>query len=275
MSDRHTGQWHGRNGHGDPRTDPGAGAGERPPLTPAERARQDAQRRDAMRRHPAAPRPISLTGPSLRDRVNTYRGWPRWARIAAPTAAMAVAGMVGIVGVAQRGDDSRPTLTTGVGGTATSATAGTTEPDGSRSGGSSPGSTGHAGDSGGSTTSAPAGSGPETGTGTSVTTGGGRVPGAGGPDGAPPDGAGGPSDPAAGCHPSYTPCVPVASDVDCEGSNGDGPAYTGQVQVVGPDVYDLDRDHNGITCDRGRSPAVHDGDGADEPETAMAAPPPA
>jgi hypothetical protein len=36
--------------------------------------------------------------------------------------------------------------------------------------------------------------------------------------------------------------VPYASDVDCSGGSGNGPAYTGQVSVVGPDVYDLDRD---------------------------------
>ncbi|MEV0294895.1 hypothetical protein [Nocardia sp. NPDC050710] len=55
--------------------------------------------------------------------------------------------------------------------------------------------------------------------------------------------------PQSGCHPSYTPCVPYASDVDCEGGSGNGPAYTGRVQVIGPDVYDLDRDGNGIGCE--------------------------
>ncbi|MET7770258.1 hypothetical protein [Nocardia sp. NPDC005366] len=55
--------------------------------------------------------------------------------------------------------------------------------------------------------------------------------------------------PQSGCHPSYTPCVPYASDVDCEGGGGNGPAYTGRVQVIGPDVYGLDRDGNGIGCE--------------------------
>jgi hypothetical protein len=51
------------------------------------------------------------------------------------------------------------------------------------------------------------------------------------------------------CHPSYTGCVPMASDVDCRGGSGDGPAYTGQVNVVGPDVYGLDRDGDGVACE--------------------------
>lgn len=57
--------------------------------------------------------------------------------------------------------------------------------------------------------------------------------------------------PAAQCHGSYAGvCVPVASDVDCDGGSGNGPAYVrGPLQVVGPDVYDLDRDGDGIACD--------------------------
>lgn len=54
-----------------------------------------------------------------------------------------------------------------------------------------------------------------------------------------------------GCHPSYVgACVPFASDVDCAGGSGNGPAYVTETdfQVVGPDVYDLDRDGNGIAC---------------------------
>ncbi|MET8650351.1 MULTISPECIES: excalibur calcium-binding domain-containing protein [Nocardia] len=56
--------------------------------------------------------------------------------------------------------------------------------------------------------------------------------------------------PESGCHPSYTPCVPYASDVDCKGGSGNGPAYTGRVQVIGPDEYDLDRDGDGIACEK-------------------------
>jgi hypothetical protein len=53
------------------------------------------------------------------------------------------------------------------------------------------------------------------------------------------------------CHPSYTgACLdPNASDYDCSGGSGNGPLYTGRVTVVGPDVFDLDRDHDGIGCD--------------------------
>jgi resuscitation-promoting factor RpfB len=54
-----------------------------------------------------------------------------------------------------------------------------------------------------------------------------------------------------GCDPNYSgACVPIASDVDCAGGSGDGPAYVqGPVRVVGTDVYRLDRDGDGIGCD--------------------------
>jgi hypothetical protein len=52
-----------------------------------------------------------------------------------------------------------------------------------------------------------------------------------------------------GCHPSYGGCVPFASDVDCAGGSGNGSEYTGAVAVVGPDVYDLDRDGDGYACE--------------------------
>lgn len=53
------------------------------------------------------------------------------------------------------------------------------------------------------------------------------------------------------CHPSYSgKCVPIASDVDCAGGSGNGPAYVaGPVQVIGDDVYGLDRDGDGVACD--------------------------
>ncbi len=53
------------------------------------------------------------------------------------------------------------------------------------------------------------------------------------------------------CDPNYTgACVPIASDVDCAGGSGDGPAYVqGPVRVVGTDIYDLDRDGDGIGCE--------------------------
>ncbi|MBL9075443.1 MAG: hypothetical protein JNJ68_17280 [Tabrizicola sp.] len=54
------------------------------------------------------------------------------------------------------------------------------------------------------------------------------------------------------CDPNYSgKCVPVASDVDCAGGNGNGPAYVdGPVYVVGSDIYGLDRDGDGVACDR-------------------------
>lgn len=56
--------------------------------------------------------------------------------------------------------------------------------------------------------------------------------------------------PAPSCDPNYSGCVPIASDVDCAGGSGNGPAYvTGPVQVVGSDIYDLDRDKDGIGCE--------------------------
>jgi hypothetical protein len=52
------------------------------------------------------------------------------------------------------------------------------------------------------------------------------------------------------CHASYDPCVPIASDVDCKSGGGDGPAYIDYpVQVIGEDVYDLDREGTGIGCE--------------------------
>ncbi|HKE51358.1 MAG TPA: excalibur calcium-binding domain-containing protein [Actinomycetes bacterium] len=45
-------------------------------------------------------------------------------------------------------------------------------------------------------------------------------------------------------------CVPIASDVDCAGGGGNGPAYVrGPVTVIGYDIYDLDRDGDGVGCE--------------------------
>jgi hypothetical protein len=53
-----------------------------------------------------------------------------------------------------------------------------------------------------------------------------------------------------GCHPSYEPCVPMDSDVDCAGGSGNGPSYVhGPVRIIGPDAYGLDRDGDGVACD--------------------------
>lgn len=53
------------------------------------------------------------------------------------------------------------------------------------------------------------------------------------------------------CDPNYADgCVPIASDVDCAGGSGNGPAYfSGTARVVGRDIYDLDRDGDGIACE--------------------------
>jgi hypothetical protein len=53
------------------------------------------------------------------------------------------------------------------------------------------------------------------------------------------------------CDPNYSgACVPIASDVDCAGGSGDGPAYVrGPVTVVGTDIYDLDHDNDGVGCE--------------------------
>ena len=53
------------------------------------------------------------------------------------------------------------------------------------------------------------------------------------------------------CDPNYTGgCVPIATDVDCEGRGGNGPAYVkGPIKVIGKDIYQLDRDGNGIACE--------------------------
>nr|WP_207548421.1 hypothetical protein [Mycolicibacterium iranicum] len=52
------------------------------------------------------------------------------------------------------------------------------------------------------------------------------------------------------CDSNYSGCVPVDSDVDCAGGSGNGPSYVqGPVQVLESDIYDLDRDGNGIACE--------------------------
>jgi hypothetical protein len=53
------------------------------------------------------------------------------------------------------------------------------------------------------------------------------------------------------CNENYSGCVPLASDVDCAGGKGDGPEYVkGPIRVLGNDVYGLDRDGDGIACDK-------------------------
>jgi hypothetical protein len=42
---------------------------------------------------------------------------------------------------------------------------------------------------------------------------------------------------------------PDSPDYDRAGGSGDGPDYTGPVQRVGDDPYDLDRDGDGAACE--------------------------
>jgi hypothetical protein len=56
--------------------------------------------------------------------------------------------------------------------------------------------------------------------------------------------------PPPACDSNYSGCVPIASDVDCAGGSGDGPAYvSGPVNVIGSDIYGLDSDGNGVGCE--------------------------
>lgn len=71
-------------------------------------------------------------------------------------------------------------------------------------------------------------------------------------------GAGTLADAQENCHPSYEgACLDASlSDYDCYGGEGNGPGYTGEVTVVGPDKYDLDNDDDGIGCDGVSMPAA-------------------
>jgi hypothetical protein len=52
------------------------------------------------------------------------------------------------------------------------------------------------------------------------------------------------------CDPNYSGCVPIASDVDCAGGSGNGPAYvSGPIRVIGSDIYHLDSDGDGVACE--------------------------
>jgi hypothetical protein len=52
------------------------------------------------------------------------------------------------------------------------------------------------------------------------------------------------------CNPNYSGCLkPNSSDYDCAGGSGNGPDYTGTVEVLGYDEYGLDADGDGIGCE--------------------------
>jgi hypothetical protein len=55
---------------------------------------------------------------------------------------------------------------------------------------------------------------------------------------------------ASECDPNYSGCLdPYSPDYDCLGGSGDGPDYTGTVEVLGEDHYGLDANNNGIGCE--------------------------
>jgi hypothetical protein len=55
---------------------------------------------------------------------------------------------------------------------------------------------------------------------------------------------------ASECDPNYSGCLdPSSPDYDCEGGSGDGPDYTGTVEVLGYDEFGLDANNNGIGCE--------------------------
>lgn len=175
--------------------------------------------------------------PSIWHRMaSTYRGWPLWARIAAPTAAafVVLSGFGAIVD-----DPETETVATGQSESPETTQSSTTTSEPTTT--TAPPTT---------TSTAPSTSAPTTTTTTSPpppppTTAPSPPPTT---EAAPPPPP--PPEPASDCHPSYEPCVPSASDVDCAGGSGNGPAYaSGTVNVVGPDVYDLDRDGDGVACE--------------------------
>ncbi|MGI9599300.1 MAG: hypothetical protein ACR2QK_24265, partial [Acidimicrobiales bacterium] len=52
------------------------------------------------------------------------------------------------------------------------------------------------------------------------------------------------------CNSNYSGCVPDVSDVDCP-NDGDGPLFSTEAAVVmGEDVYQLDTDDDGETCEQ-------------------------
>lgn len=63
-------------------------------------------------------------------------------------------------------------------------------------------------------------------------------------------GGGGGGGGSSNCNPNYSGCLKAnASDYDCSGGSGDGPYYTGPVQVKGYDEYGLDADGDGWGCE--------------------------
>jgi micrococcal nuclease len=55
-----------------------------------------------------------------------------------------------------------------------------------------------------------------------------------------------PAPPTGGCHPSYSPCLPIVGDLDCADIRAMGVA---PVRVLGSDPYRLDGDGDGYGCE--------------------------
>ena len=53
------------------------------------------------------------------------------------------------------------------------------------------------------------------------------------------------------CHPNYSGCLKMnAGDYDCAKGSGNGPNYTGPVEVYGADPFGLDgKDNDGLGCE--------------------------
>jgi hypothetical protein len=179
---------------------------------------------------PYEPTHLDAAPPSgWRSGVNTYRSWPKWARIAAPVSAAFIA-LAAIGSAVGEPDDKDGGVEVADESTTMSELTSTTEAQVTTTAAPT------------TTTTAP----------TTTTT--------GPPPPPPPTTAPSPPAPAepappppppppSDCHPSYEPCLPIVSDVDCAGGSGDGPVYTGRVNVIGPDEYDLDRDGDGVGCE--------------------------
>jgi len=52
--------------------------------------------------------------------------------------------------------------------------------------------------------------------------------------------------PATGCHPNYSNCLPIVSDLNCPDVRALGKA---PVRIIGADLYRLDADNDGIGCE--------------------------
>jgi hypothetical protein len=171
--------------------------------------------------------PAPRTG--WRGGVDTYRSWPRWARIAAPVSAALIA-LVGLGAAVGEPEDNSGDVEVADESTTTAEETSTTEARVTTT--AAPRTTTTAPPTTTTTEPPPPTTAPP-------------PPPPAEPAPAPP-----PPPPLPGdCHPSYDPCVPIVSDVDCAGGSGDGPVYTGRVNVIGPDEYDLDRDGDGVGCE--------------------------